>query len=252
MFFNKLFSRFSRTTLLESGFCNGLTDRHSHLLPGLDDGVRTMPDALQCLDFFEQIGFAELYCTPHVMEDFPNTTEAIREKFDQLKAAYQGPIQLHLGAEYMLDHLFLERLRNRDLLVGDDGWLMVETFSSNPSSSFIPMIEEAMAAGYKVMIAHPERYHYFANADLEMLCRKGMRLQINIPSLLGAYGPKVYSRACDIIKMTKPSYGGSLMDAQSDLCFGSDCHTPRTLSDLYNRPIDSSLLQLLPFPSPVE
>ena len=57
-----------------------------------------------------------LWLTPHIMEDVPNTTEAIRARFEELKAVYGGGLQLHLAAEYMIDTLFEERLSNRDLL----------------------------------------------------------------------------------------------------------------------------------------
>ena len=220
---------------MSCGFCDGLMDRHSHILPGLDDGVGEMPDTIRCLEFFEQLGLKDVYCTPHVMEDFPNPTDLIQQRFAELQQEYTGPIRLHLGAEYMLDSLFMQRLTNRDLLVGEDGYLMVETFASNPSLSFISMIEEAMNAGYRVVLAHPERYKHIPFEHFDPLLRAGMRMQINIPSLLGAYGPNVYNRAVSFLQEQRDYIIG----------FGSDCHSPESLARLYPRPIDKSLVPLL-------
>ena len=86
------------------------SDCHSHILPGVDDGVKTMEVALQVLQRYEQYGIAEVWCTPHVMEDIPNTTEQLKARFAELQDAYHGPVRLHLAAEYMMDELFEERL----------------------------------------------------------------------------------------------------------------------------------------------
>ena len=63
------------------------------------------------------------------MEDIPNRTEDLKERFMELNAAYQGNIILHLAAENMLDNLFEERLAKNDLLpLGNEGkHLLVET-----------------------------------------------------------------------------------------------------------------------------
>ena len=105
-----------KQSLLQSGVLQGATDRHCHILFGVDDGIRTLEDSLAVLAYDEEIGIQEVWCTPHIMEDVPNTTEALRERFAQLQEAYKGPIKLHLAAEYMLDTLFEERFKAGDLL----------------------------------------------------------------------------------------------------------------------------------------
>lgn len=83
----------------------GRTDWHSHILPGVDDGVQTVEEALQILAEYERLGIREVWLTPHIMEDIPNTTALLRERFIELQALYIGPIILHLAAENMLDNL---------------------------------------------------------------------------------------------------------------------------------------------------
>lgn len=89
----------------------GMTDWHCHILPGVDDGVRTMDESISILKSYEEAGIAEVWLTPHIMEDVPNTTEFLRQRFIELQHRYHGSVKLHLAAENMLDNLFEERLQ---------------------------------------------------------------------------------------------------------------------------------------------
>ena len=64
-----------------SGILEGFTDYHSHILPGVDDGIRTLGESLDTLDCLEKLGVKSIWLTPHVMEDIPNTSEKLRERF---------------------------------------------------------------------------------------------------------------------------------------------------------------------------
>ena len=88
----------SDTRLLE-----GATDHHSHILFGVDDGVPTSKESLTILSVLEEQGLKSLWLTPHTMEDVPNTTDGLKRRFSELKALYNGPIELHLASEYMMD-----------------------------------------------------------------------------------------------------------------------------------------------------
>ena len=94
-----------QTSLVGSGILEGFTDYHSHILPGVDDGVQTLDESLYVLDCLEKLGVQSIWLTPHIMEDFPNTSEKLRERFQLLLQYYSGGIALHLAAEYMLDCL---------------------------------------------------------------------------------------------------------------------------------------------------
>ena len=139
-----LFDIFHRSrSILDAGILEGRTDRHSHILFGVDDGIRTLDKSLAVLSYMEDAGVVELWCTPHIMEDVPNTTAALQERFEQLKAAYTGKITLHLAAEYMLDPLFEKRLSERDLLTMEDNMLLVETSTWTPPVNFYDLLEKA-------------------------------------------------------------------------------------------------------------
>ena len=197
-----------------TGLLDGWTDMHSHILPGVDDGVRALPHSLEILSFYEQAGIREVWLTPHVMEDIPNTPASLRERFAELQAAYEGPLALHLAAEHMLDNLFEERLAQGEVLpIGADGnHLLVETSYFNPPMDFHPLLERIKAKGWFIVLAHPERYVYMDDKDYRRLKEMGVKFQLNLPSLAGGYGKPAARKASALLR--KGMYD----------CAGSDLH----------------------------
>lgn len=189
-------------SLKDSGIFQGFTDWHCHLLPGVDDGVQTMEESLQVLSFYGQLGISEVWLTPHIMEDMPNRTEDLKERFAELNAAYQGNIILHLAAENMLDNLFEERLANNDLLpLGKSGkHLLVETSYFNPPMELNNILLRIKSKGYIPVLAHPERYVYMDKNDYRQLKEMNVMFQLNLPSIVGMYGLNVKKKAEDLLK----------------------------------------------------
>lgn len=175
---------------------NGFTDWHSHILPGIDDGIQTLEESLATLELFEANGIKKVWLTPHIMEDCPNTTEQLRERFAYLLENYKGGIELKLSAENMLDSLFEKRLKCGDLLtIGDEGrHLLVETSYINPPFGMDGIIDDIKSKGLTPVLAHPERYRYMADDDYHRLKEKGVLFQCNYVSLLGGYGEMVRKR----------------------------------------------------------
>lgn len=196
------FSYRKRISLADSGIFQGFTDWHCHLLPGVDDGVQTMEETLQVLSLYEQLGIKEVWLTPHIMEDMPNTTTLLKARFGELKAAYQGSITLHLASENMLDSLFEERLEKNDLLpLGKDGkHLLVETSYFNPPMGLNNILLRIKSKGYTPVLAHPERYNYMDASDYHQLKGLNVKFQLNLFSLVGAYGTAVRKKAGWLLK----------------------------------------------------
>ena len=200
-----------RQTLEESGFFRGFTDWHCHILPGVDDGVQSMDEALQILAEYERLGVKEVWLTPHIMEDIPNTTEKLRDRFAELKAIYQGSVMLHLASENMLDNLFEERLEKNDLLpIGKEGkHLLVETSYFNPPMGLNNILLRIKAKGYYPVLAHPERYMYMNEHEYQRLKSMNVELQLNQFSLFGLYGKEVQKRAKMLQKQGMYNYIGT-------------------------------------------
>ena len=210
-----------KQTLEESGFFRGFTDWHSHILPGVDDGVQSMDESLQILAEYERLGVKEVWLTPHIMEDVPNTTQHLRERFGELQAAYQGNVALNLASENMLDNLFEERLNKNDLLpIGKEGkHLLVETSYFNPPMCLQNILLRIKAKGYYPVLAHPERYLYMNENDYLHLKSMNIQFQLNQFSLFGLYGK-------DVQKRTKALQKRGLYDY-----IGTDLHRINTLQN---------------------
>lgn len=192
----------SKKSLEYSGIFHGFTDWHSHILPGVDDGIPNMEQSLKVLERFEQLGIVEQWLTPHVMEDIPNTTSHLQEKFTELQAAYNGPIKLHLAAEYMLDSGFEQRLQNDDLLcIGQEAskTLLVETSYFCPPMDLYGLLWRIREKGYQPLLAHPERYIYMDDTAYEKLRDMGVQFQCNICSLACSYGKDASRKFSDFL-----------------------------------------------------
>ena len=212
-----------KQSLAESGVLRGMTDRHCHVLFGVDDGIKTLEDSLAVLAFDEEVGITEVWCTPHIMEDVPNTTEALRERFEQLRQAYSGPIRLQLAAEYMLDTLFEERFKAGDLLTMEDNTILVETSTWNPPPDMTGILRNIQKAGYRPLLAHPERYRYLDDAGYERFHKMGIHFQLNAGSLVGYYGETAMRKGHDLL--AKGWYSE----------IGSDCHRLASIKEQYAR-----------------
>jgi protein-tyrosine phosphatase len=170
-------------------------DMHSHLLPGLDDGAETLEKSLELVQALVGLGYTKLIMTPHIMGDFyKNTPEGIREKLGLLKAAVQGKglnIELECAAEYYLDEWFVRRLEENEQLLtfGKNNYLLFETSYINEPSFLKGVIFDMLSAGFKPVLAHPERYTYLYGKfdDLKTIRDSGVLLQINLNSLGGYY-----------------------------------------------------------------
>jgi len=170
------------------------TDIHSHLIPGIDDGSKSMEESIALLKNFEKLGYTKIITTPHIMtKAFNNTKVSILENFSKLKKATQEAhlnIDIQVAAEYYVDEGFLSLLEKGELLPIDDEYILFETSYVNRPVDLESVIYNIIAAGYKPLLAHPERYQYIKNVEEEFNALKdqGALFQANLNSFVGFYG----------------------------------------------------------------
>lgn len=224
-----------RSNLHSSGVLRGSRDMHSHILFGVDDGIPTMEESLAALAYEEELGVREVWCTPHIMEEVPNETSGLMLRFSQLLENYQGPVILHLGAEYMLDNLFLDRLHSGDILTISKNIILVEISSAGPPYGFEKILADVMYEGYLPLLAHPERYWFMKTEEYQRLQQMGVLFQLNIPSLTGFYGKEIRVRAEHLLREGMYSVSGS------------DCHSIKAIRFQYSDAILSQdILKRIP------
>lgn len=183
------FSFKKKHSLVQSGILKGMTDIHSHILPGVDDGSPDKATSLELLQFLEELGITSVWFTPHVMSDMKqNTKTYLTERFEAFRTSYKGSIHLHQAGEYMMDAQFTAKLPAEVLPLGENH-LLVETSYMLPPVGMKDILA-AVRKNYFPIIAHPERYTYMTMDDYRNLYRTdGYNLQLNLMSLSGYYSP---------------------------------------------------------------
>jgi len=198
-------------------------DLHSHLLPGIDDGVKDLDESMMILSSFEELGYEKVITTPHIMGDYyKNDREIIESKLKEVRAQLEKSelkITIDAAAEYYLDDYFMSVIgaKNNLLLLGENYVLMETAFLAEQPVYLKEAIFQLQSGGYKVMLAHPERYEYLMNdwSAVEDLKNRGVYFQLNLNSLVGYYSPVVKSFAMKLIKKGTINF------------VGSDCHNAR-------------------------
>jgi protein-tyrosine phosphatase len=177
-------------------------DLHNHLVPGVDDGAATLAESLESLRELYREGVRTLVATPHLLLPRLATDGAIRRElevqrraFDRLTdaAAREGGLPaLGLGQEiWAPDAPTLGRVLARSDVGLDGSRAVLVEFGFELRGSHLDVIEAAVAAGRRIIIAHPERYRFPAGlVPLEVMRRwqaMGALLQVNAGSFGGHY-----------------------------------------------------------------
>lgn len=219
------------------------TDFHSHLLPGLDDGVDSIEQSLAILHELYAQGVRKVITTPHIINDlYPNSHEQIAEALQGVQKVVQEQLpdlQFSAAAEYYLDEWFIETYlkKAQPLLCLSRNYVLVETNYIDRPAFLEEVFFELQLRGYKVVFAHPERYHYLLKnfRHFENLTDAGILFQANMMSFTGHYGPQVQKAA------------EFLMDEKLIHALGSDIHRTEhvhQIAYLKRLPIYQKLLRL--------
>lgn len=213
------------------------TDLHSHLIPQIDDGVKTYEESIGIIRQLHDLGYRKLITTPHIISNYyPNTPELICDEVEKLnqKVSEAGvEVEIIAGAEYFVDDAFLDQVKAKEkFLTFGDNYILLETAFMNKPIFLEEVIFNLQSMGLKPILAHPERYAYFHD-DLEVLnhlLETGLMLQININSLTGYYSSAAKHTAM------------KLLDQKAVHFLGSDLHNEKHLLQL-QKTIKSNLFQ---------
>lgn len=227
------------------------TDIHSHILPGIDDGSPDIETSLRLVKGIYDIGIRKTVATPHVISDiYRNTPTIIHTALDKLTnaVAKEGiDIKITAAAEYMLDDYFLKLLRTeKQLLTIHNNIILTEQSYAMPSLNLNEIAFELMTAGYKPIMAHPERYIFYQGKyeEFSRLKDMGFLLQVNFLSLTGYYGKGVAKAARYIFNSGLADLVGTDMHHERHLAMLQDPNNLKLFTDIlsYRKFNDLSLL----------
>ncbi|MEL6943170.1 MAG: CpsB/CapC family capsule biosynthesis tyrosine phosphatase, partial [Bacteroidota bacterium] len=175
----------------------------------------------------------------HIYQEYyPNTSGIIRSGLEKLKAHLQEigmQIEIEAAAEYFMDEHFEQLLKEDDLLTFGDNNVLVEMSFYYETPKVFDYIFQLCSKGYHPILAHPERYIYYAQEfeKYQQFKDRGCLLQMNILSLIGYYGKPVQQNAMRLVKE-------DLVDL-----IGTDLHKDRQLQALKAGLSNSKLVKLL-------
>lgn len=178
-------------------------DIHSHLLPGIDDGAPDLATSLHLINKLQELGLQKFTCTPHIFKElYPNTPATINAALNLVKQGLQqsgSKVQIAAAAEYMVDGDFEIA---SDLLCLKDKYILVEMSYLNETPNIDQIIFDLQIKGYKIVLAHPERYNFYHQAHDRYYRLKdmGCLFQLNLLSVTGYYGKPVKLAAEYLLK----------------------------------------------------
>ena len=204
---------------VEFNYSSIVTDMHSHVLPGIDDGAPTVEDSIFLIKKMMDLGIKKIIATPHVMIDYyRNDAESIGSALTLLKAELKNrsiDIDISAAAEHYFDETFEKRIEERKAFTMGDNYVLFELSFITQPPNVIPIIQKMKDAGYKPILAHPERYGYMSIDQMKNLRTWGCNLQLNTISLSGYYGKQAKKTAEEMV------------DNQMVDFISSDMHHPR-------------------------
>lgn len=172
-----------------------MIDLHTHILQETDDGSKNIEQSIRIIKEAKNAGFDTICCTPHYFEyNFIKTKEENQEKINTLRAKAieeNIDIKLILGNEIYISDKIIDNIDKKVVsCIGDTNYLLIELPMTQEIKYLHEIFTEILNKGYKIIIAHPERYKYVQkNPDyfLEFIDR-GIYFQGNYGSIIGKYG----------------------------------------------------------------
>lgn len=197
-----------------------MADIHSHLLPGLDDGVNDFDQAIEVVRRLRDLGYQKLVTTPHIMSDtYRNEPSTIRARLKELiifLTENSIEVKIEAAAEYYFDTWLINEVNeSKPLLTFGDNYLLFEMNYMTEPYQLKDFIFKVTTQGYRPVLAHPERYQFMTLEKAEDLHHRGVLLQVNILSFIDYYSKPVRQLANQLVEQGWVNF------------LGSDCHNLR-------------------------
>ena len=168
---------------------HGIIDVHAHIIPGVDDGSRTMQESVDLLKLAAEQGVVGVIATPHysrrhALEDLE---ERVAEVQNTIRESYPD-FFVYPGQETFYHHELTDRLRaGAAYTMAESRYVLVEFDPAVSYSELFQGIRKLTGSGYLPILAHMERYFCLRKAGTEELKSCGCKLQMNYESLQGSF-----------------------------------------------------------------
>lgn len=174
-----------------------MIDFHTHIIPNIDDGSRSIEETFNLMKEAKEAGFEAIVSTSHYIEDYYETDTPEREVW--VNAIYENlkvkniDINLYLGNEIYISENIIKLLEEgKASTINDTSYVLFEMPLNAEPLNLYDVIYEMLQYKLVPILAHPERYS-FVQKEPELiydLIQKGVYMQSNYGSILGQYGEK--------------------------------------------------------------
>ena len=186
---------------------SGFVDIHNHILPGIDDGAKTVEDSIELIKGFGEFGVNNFICTPHIMENYyANNPTSILTSLallkNELKMQGMASVKIAAAAEHMIDAGFEKLLDTNTMMPLAASYILIEMSYLQPSINFDEALIKIKEKGFFPILAHPERYVYLHSRphEYKRLKKKGLLFQTNMLSFSDYYGKDVKKMAHKLLE----------------------------------------------------
>ncbi len=193
-----------------------MIDFHSHILPNIDDGSRSLNETIHILKEAQKAGFTKIISTSHYIDGYYEANEDQRAKLlNEVKENFQG-MELYLGNEIYITNQMTDLLSEKKAsTINNSKYVLFELPMNTKAMDVKEVVFRLMEKGYVPIIAHPERYKY-VKENIEYvreLADMGVLFQSNYGSSIGMYGKKAQKTQKKLLEEGLIQF------------FGSDVHT---------------------------
>lgn len=169
-----------------------MIDLHCHILPGMDDGAKTIEDSLAMAEDAIADGITHVVGTPHASADYSFAFKAVRARVDQLNEKLAGRLTLASGCDFHLNHENLLALRKdpRPFCINQKDYLLVEFNDFSIPPAVDQTLHELKLAEIHPVVTHPERNGILRTHPerLRKWIAQGCYVQVTAGSLSGVFG----------------------------------------------------------------
>jgi tyrosine-protein phosphatase YwqE len=225
-------------------------DMHSHFIPGIDDGAKTIEDSVTLIKSMVALGYTSIITTPHIMVDYyPNTSKIILDGLETVQHAlkeHKIEVKMRAAAEYYIDEHFVKLLETEPLLTIYKNEVLVECSMMYEPPMLTDVLFNMVTSGYRPVLAHPERYLFFHN-NLERyteLKDRGCLMQLNTLAITGYYGKSIKSIAEELLARGMYDYLGTDMHHERHAAAITDLAFSKTYDKLVSYPFLNKRLTL--------
>lgn len=201
-----------------------MIDMHSHIIPSIDDGSKSVQETFNMIKEAKKSGFTDIIMTSHYLLDYyePTPQEIIfwKDKLQEIIEDQNIGVTLHSGMEIYISNKLKELInKNQVLTLSDSRYMLIEL----PLSTTINYLDHVLfilqSLAIKPIIAHPERYKCVQQDPdiVQEYIDKGALIQCNYGSILDLYGKNAKQAVKTLLKRNQVDF------------LGSDCHKENTI-----------------------